>query len=144
VDLQANNQCSCLESCLTGFVLFLLSSVSSYWLLITLAGWSHTKHPKHCSHFWSVMHPHLSSNTPDSYSSALSLHQELLAVKQGGDLPSPVVYHIFWHLKVPLLFLSCSSPSLLWFFVWGCFLLVHIISLFSLDPFILNGQSPFT
>jgi hypothetical protein len=34
--------------------------------------------------FWPIVRPHLSSNTPDSSTSALWLHQRHIAVTQGG------------------------------------------------------------
>jgi hypothetical protein len=40
------------------------------------------KRPKHCGHLCYIVRPRLSSNTPDSSTSALGLHQRHLAVKQ--------------------------------------------------------------
>lgn len=44
-----------------------------------------TNRPKHCSHFLSIVLPHLSSDTPDSCTSSVWLHQRHLTVSQGGE-----------------------------------------------------------
>jgi hypothetical protein len=31
-------------------------------LLVTVTGWYRTNRPMHCEHFWSIVHPHLSSD----------------------------------------------------------------------------------
>jgi hypothetical protein len=55
---------------------------------LTLIVWC-WKHPKHCSHFWSIVHPHLNSNTPDSPTNAVWLHLRHLAVNHGGGKKCP-------------------------------------------------------
>jgi hypothetical protein len=64
-------------------VVITVSMTQELGLLVTVTGWYRTKRSKHCSHFWYIVLPDLSSDTPDSSASALWLHQRHLAVKQG-------------------------------------------------------------
>jgi len=56
-----------------------------FCLLVTVTGWYRTKRPNHCGHFWSIVRPHLSSNTPDSSTSALWLHQRQLSSSEAAS-----------------------------------------------------------
>jgi hypothetical protein len=60
---------------------------NEYWLL--LVGGVEQSVPNTAAIFWTIVHPHLSSNTPDSSISALWLYQRHLAVTQGGSKKCP-------------------------------------------------------
>jgi hypothetical protein len=65
----------------------LLVRCTCYWLL--LLGGVERSVLSTATILWPIMHPHLSYNTPDSYTSALWLHQRHLAVTQGGGEKCP-------------------------------------------------------